>query len=185
MGWLTHNSVTFASIYRATTIAASAKDTDPTWGPIPATIWSVIEANAGIICACLPMFRGPFVHLFELIFGFRESAPKVQSYPLTWSGRGQALAVVMSSKRDEHGTSTNSDGDSEEEIVVHTDRARVRGRKTLHRVQSPSGIFVRNEFVVTDELAKRQSEATTGGQENDSCKVGSASTDGKSPFFHI
>ncbi|KAF2034564.1 hypothetical protein EK21DRAFT_40690, partial [Setomelanomma holmii] len=56
--------VTFASIYRATTIAASASDPDPTWGPIPATIWSVIEANAGIVCACLPMLRGPFVRLF-------------------------------------------------------------------------------------------------------------------------
>ncbi|EOA85996.1 uncharacterized protein SETTUDRAFT_48000 [Exserohilum turcica Et28A] len=63
--------VTFASIYRATTIARSATNPDPTLGPIPATIWSVIEANAGIICACLPMLRAPFVRVFGPLFGSR------------------------------------------------------------------------------------------------------------------
>ncbi|KAF2134299.1 hypothetical protein P153DRAFT_280712 [Dothidotthia symphoricarpi CBS 119687] len=168
--------VTFASIYRATTIAASASDPDPTWGPIPATIWSVIEANAGIICACLPMFRGPFVHLFGFIFGLRERTPKPRTYPLTWSGRPQASAVVTSSKRDVGDSPTDSDGDSEEEIVMHQNKVRVRDGKGIHR--SPSGIFVKNEFVMTDELAKRRSAATSEGQ-------GDTNMRGKSPFFHI
>ncbi|KAF2014735.1 hypothetical protein BU24DRAFT_371479, partial [Aaosphaeria arxii CBS 175.79] len=61
--------VTFASIYRATTLASSAGDPDPTWGPIPATVWSVIEVNAGIVCACLPMLRHPFLKLLSPIIG--------------------------------------------------------------------------------------------------------------------
>ncbi|KAF2707419.1 hypothetical protein K504DRAFT_535920 [Pleomassaria siparia CBS 279.74] len=56
--------VTFASIYRATTLAISSNDPDPTWGPVPTAVWSVIEPNAGIICTCLPMLRHPFVRLF-------------------------------------------------------------------------------------------------------------------------
>lgn len=33
-------------------------------GPIPATVWTVIEANSGIITACLPTLRQPFVRVF-------------------------------------------------------------------------------------------------------------------------
>ncbi|KAF2097474.1 hypothetical protein NA57DRAFT_77731 [Rhizodiscina lignyota] len=67
---------TVTSIVRTTTLASSAHDKDPTWGPLPATVWSVIEANAGIIAACLPTLRHPFA----LVFGplvpqrFRPSA---------------------------------------------------------------------------------------------------------------
>ncbi|KAF1995169.1 hypothetical protein P154DRAFT_380442, partial [Amniculicola lignicola CBS 123094] len=74
--------VTFASIYRATTLAASANDPDPTWGPIPATVWSVIECNAGIVCACLPMLRQPFIHVFGPLFGSRDRSGQ-RSYQLT------------------------------------------------------------------------------------------------------
>ncbi len=36
--------------------------------PIPATIWSVIEAYTGTICACLPMFKKPLARLFPRLF---------------------------------------------------------------------------------------------------------------------
>ncbi len=36
-------------------------------GPIPATIWSVIEANSGIICACLPKLRQPLSAIFPCL----------------------------------------------------------------------------------------------------------------------
>ncbi|KAK5201095.1 hypothetical protein LTR16_003847 [Cryomyces antarcticus] len=60
--------VCVTTIVRTTTLASSAKDLDPTWGPIPATIWSVVEANTGIICACLPMLRRPLWALFPRLF---------------------------------------------------------------------------------------------------------------------
>ncbi|KAI9043065.1 uncharacterized protein KD926_004568 [Aspergillus affinis] len=61
--------VCVTSIVRTTTLAKSAEDKDPTSGPIPATIWSVIEANAGIICACLPVYKQPLQYLLPRLFG--------------------------------------------------------------------------------------------------------------------
>ncbi|KAK2865109.1 hypothetical protein FQN49_003901 [Arthroderma sp. PD_2] len=60
--------VCITSIIRATTIAASSSSTDATWSPIPATIWSVVECNTGIICACTPMIRQPLSALFPRVF---------------------------------------------------------------------------------------------------------------------
>lgn len=54
---------TGTTIARTTTLAASANNKDATWGPIPATVWSVIEPNVGIIAACLPALRRPFSFL--------------------------------------------------------------------------------------------------------------------------
>ncbi|KAJ5171305.1 uncharacterized protein N7500_004088, partial [Penicillium coprophilum] len=60
--------VCVTTIIRITTLAQSASDTDPTSGPIPATIWSVVEANTGIICTCLPVFRHPLQFFFPHLF---------------------------------------------------------------------------------------------------------------------
>lgn len=87
-------SVCFTTIVRTTTLVLSAKDRDPTCksshaspfpfptalhflhhvpvthtpgGPIPATVWSVIEANSGIICACLPKLRRPLSVIFPCL----------------------------------------------------------------------------------------------------------------------
>ncbi|KAF7183343.1 hypothetical protein CNMCM7691_003256 [Aspergillus felis] len=68
--------VCITSIVRTTTLAESANDTrkDPTSGPIPATIWSVIEANVGIICACLPVYHQPLKWCLPRLFGSQHSA---------------------------------------------------------------------------------------------------------------
>jgi hypothetical protein len=178
---LTHDSVTFASIYRATTIAASSSDPDPTWGPIPATIWSVIEANAGIVCACLPMLRGPFLRVLGPLFGSRRGTSKRQSYQLTWrSGQPNSVAVVGNSRTAPSVTNTGFDSDSEEGmmkddhvITVHDGRG--------------SQILVTNEItVVSDELAQRRS--MNESESHDAATVGSVNDEkpeGKRPFFHI
>lgn len=137
--------VTFASIYRATTLAQSASSADPTQGPIPATVWSVVEANAGIICACLPMLRHPFLRIFGPIFsplfpsGIRSNRSNNyhtsrRSYvfgvplPSRNTNRG-SVAVASDSKRDPFGpeefiTTTTSAGplDQDEEERVTESR---------------------------------------------------------------
>jgi hypothetical protein len=161
---LTDKSVTFASIYRATTIAASASDPDPTWGPIPATIWSVLEANAGIICACLPMLRSPFVQFFKPIFGrsWKGTTKPDRSYHLTWRGGKPHASAAISSRRggvDE--TLMDPDHDSEEGIIANETGAtqqRQRG-KIIKPSRSPSGIFVRRDFSVNDNLSKTKSDS--------------------------
>ena len=97
-------SVCATTIIRTTTLAESAKSKDPTWGVIPATVWSVVEANTGTICACLPMLRQPLSRLFPRLFSTSKSSgfgradrdDARHSYPLRSKTRG--------SKRGPHGT---------------------------------------------------------------------------------
>lgn len=65
---LTTRSVCATSIIRTTTLYSSSRSTDTSWGYIPATVWSVVEANTGTICACLPMLKQPLAHLFPALF---------------------------------------------------------------------------------------------------------------------
>ena len=51
-----------------TTLDASSKSNDQTAGTLNSTIWTTIEANTGIICACLPMLKRPLACLFPKAF---------------------------------------------------------------------------------------------------------------------
>ncbi|KAL8655468.1 MAG: hypothetical protein Q9210_000866 [Variospora velana] len=54
------HSVTVSSVVRATAVANSTRNqSDITWNFIPRGIWTLIEANTGIICASLPMLYKP------------------------------------------------------------------------------------------------------------------------------
>lgn len=73
--WRNTISVCVTSILRITTldIATSAKDT--TWNSIASSMWTVIESNLGIICACLPALRKPLSIFFPVLFGrFKTTA---------------------------------------------------------------------------------------------------------------
>jgi len=65
---LTVFSVCITSILRMTTLNASSKSLDQTYGTLNSTIWTTIEANTGIICACLPMLKAPLTALFPNLF---------------------------------------------------------------------------------------------------------------------
>ena len=61
-----------------TTLDISSKSNDQTYGTLTSTIWTTIEANTGIICACLPMLKKPLSCLFPKAFP-RQSGNS--SYP--------------------------------------------------------------------------------------------------------
>lgn len=61
-----------------TTLDISSKSNDQTYGTLNSTIWTTIEANTGIICACLPMLKKPLTCLFPRAFP-RQSGRS--SYP--------------------------------------------------------------------------------------------------------
>lgn len=42
---------------------------NPTWEFFDVSMWSVIEINVGLICACMPSFRLLLVHLFPKQLG--------------------------------------------------------------------------------------------------------------------
>ncbi|CAI7624536.1 unnamed protein product [Penicillium pancosmium] len=74
--------VCVTTIIRTTTLVSSAADKDSTSGPIPATIWSVIEANTGIICTCLPVFKHPLQMFFpNLFYSQHHTDPYSRSAP--------------------------------------------------------------------------------------------------------
>ncbi|KAF5012230.1 hypothetical protein FDECE_1689 [Fusarium decemcellulare] len=59
--------VTVTSIMRATTLGFSTTSPDTTYD-ITSTLWTMIEENVAIICACLPMCRMPLAILFPSLF---------------------------------------------------------------------------------------------------------------------
>ncbi|KAF3005814.1 hypothetical protein E8E13_008060 [Curvularia kusanoi] len=178
--------VTFASIFRATTIAASAKDPDPTWGPIPATIWSVIEANAGIVCACLPMLRSPFVRLFGPVSGRSHNGTTGigGSHDITWGGdKAHESTVISSRRRDPDETILDPERDSEEIRFDAEPSALVssNGSRSVAFGRSSSGIFIRKEFSV-DNIYTR---AASVGDRSTAASVSDDRSQGKEPHFHL
>ncbi|KAL8711095.1 MAG: hypothetical protein Q9220_004476 [cf. Caloplaca sp. 1 TL-2023] len=64
---------TATSIVRMTTLHTGAKNTDVSWTTSNSTIWSAIEMNISILCACLPILRVPLQTLFPRLFGRRTT----------------------------------------------------------------------------------------------------------------
>lgn len=62
------SSVCVTSILRMTTLDNSSRARDQTYGTLTSTVWTAIEANTGIICACLPMLKSPLATLFPRLF---------------------------------------------------------------------------------------------------------------------
>lgn len=75
------NSASIISILR---VRANAKInfSDPTWNSVPIIIWSTVEEDVGVICACLPAMAP----LIRLLFGHRFGSSQTSaahSYPRT------------------------------------------------------------------------------------------------------
>ncbi|KAK5995385.1 hypothetical protein PT974_03789 [Cladobotryum mycophilum] len=70
--------VTVTSILRTTSVQNSTKTkSDITWNFIDRGMWTLIEANIGIISACLLVLKQPLAHILPSIFA---STPKGSSY---------------------------------------------------------------------------------------------------------
>ncbi|EEH23452.2 hypothetical protein PABG_05663 [Paracoccidioides brasiliensis Pb03] len=75
--------VCITSIIRTTAVAQTTSgEKDITWDFIPRSTWTSIEANTGIICACLPILKGPLVRLFPRLFNATTAKSK-GSYPFS------------------------------------------------------------------------------------------------------
>ncbi|KFY81010.1 hypothetical protein V499_00204 [Pseudogymnoascus sp. VKM F-103] len=87
--------VCISTIVRLTTLASSAGK-DPTYDPIPATNWSVIEANIGLICACLPSLKPFLDKIVRTCLGQppRNNTPNPYSRSNLSTARGYALGSI-------------------------------------------------------------------------------------------
>jgi hypothetical protein len=75
------NSTLIVSCLRIERVMSYAKSQNPTWDNIPADYWSVMEANLGVFCVCMPALRRIFAHSCPTMFG--SSRHKSRSYEYT------------------------------------------------------------------------------------------------------
>lgn len=68
--------VTICSIVRLKFLVGWANSTNPTYDYANLAMWSLVELNAGVICACLPGMAS----LFRRLKKEREEKKKTQSY---------------------------------------------------------------------------------------------------------
>lgn len=61
------HSVTVVSIIRLKSIITFANSTNPTWDNLSLSIWSTIEINVGIFCACMPVLRLMLVRVMPVL----------------------------------------------------------------------------------------------------------------------
>ena len=115
-------------IRRVSTLGKALKQreilTEHAGGPIPATTWAVIEANSGIIAACLPLLRQPFVNIFgRFAPTTRRTADSNGGYVQNY-GHGSNFRLDNSHRSFrpaghtvEIGQQSRASGESEEHIV--------------------------------------------------------------------
>ncbi|KAK3937758.1 hypothetical protein QBC46DRAFT_356410 [Diplogelasinospora grovesii] len=85
--------VTIVSIVRLQSLVKFANSSNPTWDNVDVTIWSTVEINVGIMCACLPTFRQLLVWMFPTLGSrARSGAPGgTGTYPVYYGcGNGQS-----------------------------------------------------------------------------------------------
>ncbi|RYP28191.1 hypothetical protein DL766_005999 [Monosporascus sp. MC13-8B] len=74
--------VTITSILRMQTLGLSSTSPDPTHD-VASSVWTVVEQNVAVICACLPMCKRLLGRLFPSVFdrAASKSAPSSSSWP--------------------------------------------------------------------------------------------------------
>jgi hypothetical protein len=118
--------------------------TDHTDSPVPATNWSVIEANTGLICTCLPMLKQYFAMISRLLgrsppeIGEEFSANKPRSG--AFNSGGYKLSSVKSNKDEIFGTgrqwgavNSNIVSDRETKSIAESQENIVGEDKAIHR----------------------------------------------------
>jgi hypothetical protein len=131
------------------------------------------------------MLRGPFVRLFGPIFGrSRKETRPGGSYHLTWrSDKPHASATVSSRRGGADDTIMNPERDSEEGFMVNETGVTMQAKenRVVVRGRSPSGIFVRKEFSIDDNLVNTASD----GDRSTVASVGEDKSHGKAPYSLI
>ena len=84
-----------------------SKATDQTYGTMSSTLWSVVEPNTGVLCACLPLLKVPIMAWFPKFFARRGTGAEqsFDSHGKRPSGRIRSISYTYfsgpgKSKRD-------------------------------------------------------------------------------------
>lgn len=86
-------SVTIVSVLRLHALVTFSNSTNYSYDNFEIHLWSTIEINVGIICACMPAMRQMLVWLFPVVFGGTTQREQSRYYG---SGRQQYFNVPRS-----------------------------------------------------------------------------------------
>ncbi|KAK0648161.1 hypothetical protein B0T16DRAFT_407805 [Cercophora newfieldiana] len=113
------------SIIRLHTLYPSTVTTDPTWDKVPSGVYGVIEANLGIICACVVTLRPLFHKVQSSISSIKGRASTrtatTRSLPKVSRIRPSLYHITLSSGNN---TQVSSDSSEQETRVAVDDRDR-------------------------------------------------------------
>ncbi|KAL5358394.1 putative plasma membrane protein Pth11-like protein [Aspergillus floccosus] len=86
--------VCITSVLRITTLNIATSRLDITWNSIGSSMWTVIESNLAILCACLPALQRPLVFLFPRLFPKPHRSNASDEHPGEREGRGSLRAAA-------------------------------------------------------------------------------------------
>ncbi|CBX99396.1 hypothetical protein LEMA_P086350.1 [Plenodomus lingam JN3] len=122
--------VTATSVLRVTAVANSVRNQqDITFNFIPRGIWTLIEANLGIICACLTVLRRPAQRLIMLM---THASKPTSSYDGNRNSKAAQYASEQAKDRDvplsrvQHSIASNESVDDEDRSTWVGDGARAQ-----------------------------------------------------------
>ncbi|KAK5108107.1 hypothetical protein LTR62_008761 [Meristemomyces frigidus] len=73
--------VSLCSVLRIIAVLKDDKGKDTTWDFIPRNIWSFVETNVGIICACLPVLKTPIFRGLSFVLGTKRASGREYGSP--------------------------------------------------------------------------------------------------------
>ncbi|KAJ0163189.1 hypothetical protein CTA2_3374 [Colletotrichum tanaceti] len=137
--------VTVVSILRLQSLVQFAKSQNPTWDQFDVALWSTVEINVGIICACMPSIRVILVGFFPRLLGTTRRGGTSSSNAYA------ARYYVQSSGRDD-GRSRNRTALGNEAKIRTVDRdsasSRSGGKGEGEGKGEPAGIIYTKEYTV-------------------------------------
>jgi len=119
-------------------------------------MWTIIEPNIAIICACLPMCRMPLQRMFPKLFPGTEERPTNNSFRYAGSGKNEwtpsSQQTSRSRNRDRLASVTAGMNNASEEYILH-DRNLAQG-EVDERALKNGGIQNTTHFSVRYEDAE-------------------------------
>ncbi|KAH8669062.1 CFEM domain-containing protein [Xylariales sp. PMI_506] len=97
--------VTVVSIFRLRSLVTFANSQNPTWDDLDGSLWSTLEINVGIICACMPSLRLILVRFFPILGGGSNGTRKY-----AYGGSGNNLSNHLWDRGQSLGTASRGEG---------------------------------------------------------------------------
>ncbi|KAE8384489.1 hypothetical protein BDV23DRAFT_177019 [Aspergillus alliaceus] len=144
--------VCITSILRITTLDIATSHLDITWNSIGSSMWTIIESNIGIICACLPALHRPLVFTFPRLFGKLQRSWAYGVSNRSREGRGKPVVADSVPKKmagwsvldesattSEEGGTTLSQSQEQEKGQIELSQMKSEIRKTTQVVVQVEG----------------------------------------------